>query len=69
MATNVVFTQQNLIEELVEFNLRSGNADLHKDVQRLLCQLTRFFFENWVWLDILHAPIIEIGITLMLLTT
>uniref|UniRef100_A0A1X7SMH9 E3 ubiquitin-protein ligase UBR4-like domain-containing protein n=2 Tax=Amphimedon queenslandica TaxID=400682 RepID=A0A1X7SMH9_AMPQE len=33
--------KKDLIEELMEFNLRTGSVTLQKDVQGLLCQLTR----------------------------
>ena len=36
-----VYYVQDLIEELMEFNLRTGSVTLQKDVQGLLCQLTR----------------------------
>lgn len=32
---------QRLIKELVEVNLRSGSPQMQRDVQKLLCQLTR----------------------------
>ena len=33
--------QQNLIQELVEFNLRSGSPLLQREVRKLLCHITR----------------------------
>lgn len=33
---------QRLIKELVEVNLRSGSPQMQRDVQKLLCQLTRW---------------------------
>ena len=33
--------RQRLIRELVEVNLRSGSPQMQRDVQKLLCQLTR----------------------------
>jgi hypothetical protein len=40
---------QRLIKELVEVNLRSGSAQMQRDVRELLCQLTRYIWGlEWV---------------------
>ena len=41
LGTRRPLVRQRLIGELVEVNLRSGSAQMQRDVQKLLCQLTK----------------------------
>lgn len=40
-STRRFLVHQRLIKELVEVNLRSGSPQMQRDVQKLLCQLTK----------------------------
>ena len=40
--TRKLLVKQNIIRELMEFNLRSGGPAMQRNIRKLLCQITRF---------------------------